>query len=108
MVIHYSPLHSRGQNRRKWAPAAACGIQIKHRGEPAEWYELLWKDMEFPTWEIFKNSLSIVKANLKIKSCPNSSGELDGVGEQHKHWREFLILKYDDYLENNTSYKVGY
>lgn len=49
-----------------------CGIQIKHREELAEWDELLWKDMEFPTWGIFKNSLSSVKANLEIKSCLNS------------------------------------
>lgn len=61
-----------------------CGIQINYRGEVAEWDELLWKDMEFPTWDIFKNSLSSVKANLKIESCMNSCGELEGVGEKHE------------------------
>lgn len=61
-----------------------CGIQINYRGEVAERDELLWKDMEFPTWDIFKNSLSSVKANLKIESCMNSCGELEGVGEKHK------------------------
>lgn len=61
-----------------------CGIQIKHRGELAEWDDLLWKDTEFPTWEIFKNSLSSVKTNLKIKSWLNSCVALEGIGEQHK------------------------
>lgn len=43
-----------------------------NREELAEWDALLLKDMEFPTWEIFKNSFSSVKANLKIKSSLNS------------------------------------
>lgn len=58
-----------------------CGIQVNYRGKVAEWDESLWKDMEFPTWEIFKNSLSSVRANLKI-SILNSCGELEGVGEK--------------------------
>lgn len=35
-------------------------------------------------------------------------GELEGVGKQHKHWRDLLILKCNDYLESNSGYKVGY
>ena len=49
-----------------------CGIQIKPREELAEWDALLWKDMEFPMGQIFKNSLSSAMANLKIKSCLNN------------------------------------